>query len=80
MLMPNEREQAIQIMVKHYKDTNYNQSHLTMDLMLRNGHKGFSAWTDLELMRGVQAIAKRNQSFDVQNFVSTIAAEKFVLE
>lgn len=79
MLMPSEREQAIQIMVKHYKDLTYNQ-HNTVDLMLRNGHKGFSAWTDLELMRGVQGIAKRNNSFDIQNFLSTIAAEKFVLE
>lgn len=79
MLMPNEREQAITIMVKHYKDQTYNSPD-TMSLMLRNGHKGFSAWTDLELMRGVQAIAKRNQSYDIQNFVSTIAAEKFILE
>jgi len=78
--MPNEREQAILFMIKHYKDVTYNASHLTMDLMLRNGHKGFSAWTDLELMRGVQAIAKNNKSYDIQNFISTIAAEKFVLE
>lgn len=80
MLTPSERDQAISFLVKYHRDTTYSGSHHIMELMLRNGHKGFASWTDHELLRGVQSIAKKSQSFEINNFISTIAAEKFILE
>lgn len=79
MLMPSERNQAIDIMVQHYQSTMHS-SHQNVKDILRNGHKGFASYTDLELLRAIQALAKKTQAFEVQNFISTIAADKFVLE
>lgn len=79
--MPNERNQAIDILVNNYSQSvQYGGSSNSITQMLRNGHKGFASYTDHELLRAIQTLGKKTNSFEVQNFISTIAADKFILE
>lgn len=80
MLTPEERAQAIEFMATNVFNSMYNTQQSTLKLMLVNGHKGYAAWTDLELMRGIQGIAKRTNDFHINKFIADIAAEKFILE
>ena len=83
MLMPNERYQAIEILVRTYSsNSSYNTYNGTTEIqsILRNGHKGFAAYTDGELMRAIQALAKKSNSHEIVSFVQQIAMDKFVLE
>ncbi len=79
--MPSERTQAINILTQSYASNAnfYGNSQAVLDL-LKFGHKGFASYTDLELLRAIQSLGKKTNSFEVQNFISTIAADKFVLE
>lgn len=82
MLMPSERAQAIKILTNatmQCAEYRYNVTEYVQNL-LTHGHKGFSAYSDLELLRAIQTMAKKTQSHEVVSFISTIAADKFILE
>lgn len=79
MLLPNERNQAIDLLVNNYSHTVSYGSNEMLNL-LRNGHKGFASYSDHELLRAVQTLARKTDKWEVKNFISTIAADKFVLE
>lgn len=79
MLMPSERKQAIDILVQTTVNTNYNTGS-TLHEVLRNGHKGFASYSDLELMRALTTLGKKTQAHEVQSFLAMIAVDKFILE
>lgn len=78
--MPSERSKAIEMLTNAAAqgDIRYGGDHLRD--MLMYGHKGFASYSDLELVRAIQTMAKRTSNFEIQNFISTIAADKFILE
>lgn len=80
MLTPEERAKAVEFMATNTFNHMYNAQQSTIKLILINGHRGYAAWTDLELMRGLQAIAKQTSDFHINKFIADIAAEKFILE
>lgn len=81
MLMPNERSQAIELLTRTYQNNQmgYNGS-VDVKNMLMYGHKGFANYTDHELMRAIQTLAKKTNSHEIVSFVQSIAIDKFVLE
>lgn len=81
MLMPCERAQAINLLtVTYINGGQIRYGGQELNNMLMYGHKGFASYTDHELLRAIQTLAKKTNSYEVQNFISTIAADKFVLE
>ena len=79
MLMPTERATAITLVTNFVANTvNYNLD--SIKLILTNGHVGFATCTDRELLRLMQSLSKQNASYDIQQFLQRIAAEKFLLE
>ncbi len=79
--MPCERTQAIQLLAQHYENSGQARygGRPLQDILI-NGHKGFASYTDHELLRAIQTLAKKTNAYEIQNFISTIAADKFVLE
>lgn len=80
MLMPNERAEAIVLLTNTYKSNMSYGGINDVTSMLTYGHKGFANFTDAELMRALQSLAKKTNAHDVNSFVQRIAIEKFVLE
>lgn len=80
MLMPNERAQAIQVLTRNYQSQHMHYNNEEIQNLLMYGHKGFANFTDHELMRAIQNLAKRSNSHEIQSFVQQIAIDKFVLE
>lgn len=81
MLLPSERSQAIQILTNNAAngDFHYHGSQAVRD-MLMYGFKGFAQFSDKELLRAIQTLGKKTGNFEVQNFISTISADRFMLE
>jgi len=82
MLMPNERSEAIKLLAKTYQNIHlqYNGNPNPAVELLTYGHKGFANFTDVELLRALQTFAKKSNSYEAQQFISSIAMDKFVLE
>ena len=81
MLMPEERARAVNLLAQHAQNSGmYHSANQSVKDILVYGFKGFAQFSDKELMRAIQTVAKSNQSYDIQNFVSTIAADRFLLE
>ena len=80
MLMPDERADAIRILTDQYQGSQMHHQQDAIKKMLMFGHRGFAQYSDLELMRAMQTLAKKNPQFEVQNFVSKIAADRFLME
>jgi hypothetical protein len=87
MLLPNERVQAIKLLTENAFNGNlsgisysYGSGSSEVKDLLMYGFKGFAQYTDKELLRALQTLAKRCNNFEVQNFISTISADKFMLE
>ena len=80
MLMPNERAQAIELLTNNYQSHYMHYINEEVKKLLIYGHKGFANFSDMELMRAIQNLAKKNSSHDIQNFIQNIAIDKFVLE
>ena len=81
MLMANERSEAIRIITRSYCNAYLqygNDSRITE--LLTNGHKGFANFSDAELLRALQTLARTTQVFEAQQFITTLAMDKFVLE
>jgi hypothetical protein len=85
MLSPSERSTAIDIAVKWslLNDLDgYAQvySSTSVKNMLLYGHRGFASYSDMELMRYLQAMSITNNDSQARNFIANIAAAKFILE
>lgn len=81
MLMPHERSQAIQILTSTYVNSgNLSYGGQPYKDMLMYGHKGFAEYTDHELLRAMQSLAKKSNSHEIVSFIQNIAVDKFVLE
>jgi len=82
MLMPHERNQAIEVITNYYA-ANLSQLHNhngnpTKSLLL-NGHKGFASYSDYELMRTMQSLVKVSNNHEIVSFVKDISAARFML-
>lgn len=78
MLTPQERNKAIELLIQ-VSQNSFQYNYQEAQSILRNGFAGYGTFTDGQLMRALSSLAK-NGNGTAQEFISTIAAEKFILE
>lgn len=83
VLSPQDRIRAVELLAgKQARSIQnpYNGNNSILEGILKSGFKGYSTFTDQQLLNGIQSFAKSSNDRECQDFLSGLSFERFVLE